>query len=354
VVSGPLERRAGPGFGNRSRRNPKPARLRRVSTHFRDATPLRRRLAITSQDHDAHADARPAECCGSAKRASGISRRGFLVGLGSAAALGSAALAAAAEKPAASPPADAGPQEAPRGPADFKLTRGKAEPGRTTRILLVTGQEHPAHKWQQTAPVLAEELSRDGRLLVDVSEEPRSLAAPQIGDYAALVLHFMNPKPLDMDAKGRENLRRFTEGGKGLVLVHFACGAFQEWPQFKDLVGRVWDPKLRGHDPRGKFRVEIAGEKHPITEDLKAFDADDELYTCLTGDRPIQVLAAAKSKVDGKDYPMAFVYAPGKGRVFQCLLGHDVKALQMPTVGELYRRGTAWAAGLAPVPQPKQ
>jgi type 1 glutamine amidotransferase len=315
---------------------------------------LRRRLAITSQDHDAHADARPAECCGSAKRASGISRRGFLVGLGSAAALGSAALAAAAEKPAASPPADAGPQEAPRGPADFKLTRGKAGTGRTTRILLVTGQEHPAHQWQQTAPVLAEELSRDGRLLVDVSEEPRSLAAPQIGDYAALVLHFMNPKPLDMDAKGRENLRRFTEGGKGLVLVHFACGAFQEWPQFKDLVGRVWDPKLRGHDPRGKFRVEIAGEKHPITEDLKAFDADDELYTCLTGDRPIQVLAAAKSKVDGKDYPMAFVYAPGKGRVFQCLLGHDVKALQMPTVGELYRRGTAWAARLAPVPQPKQ
>jgi len=261
--------------------------------------------------------------------------------------LGSLAVSALVALAVAAGPAA---QETPPRAPDFKLKPGKAEPGRTTRILLVTGQEHPVHKWQQTAPVLAEVLSRDGRLLVDVSEEPRILASPQIGDYAALVLHFMNPKPLDMDAKGRENLRRFTEGGKGLVLVHFACGAFQEWPQFKDLVGRVWDPKLRGHDPRGKFRVEIAGAKHPITEGLKAFDADDELYTCLTGDRPIQVLATAKSKVDGKDYPMAFVYAPGEGRVFQCLLGHDVKALRVPTVGELYRRGTAWVAGLEPTP----
>jgi type 1 glutamine amidotransferase len=45
---------------------------------------------------------------------------------------------------------------------------------------------------------------------------------------------------------------------------------------------------------------------------------------------------------------MAFVYTSGKGRVIQCLLGHDVKAMQMPGVGELYRRGCAWAAGLPP------
>jgi type 1 glutamine amidotransferase len=261
------------------------------------------------------------------------------------------ATASAAEKSAAPPSAESRPQEAPRGTPDFKLKPGKAEPGRTTRILIVTGQEHPAHQWQQTAPVLAEELSKDPRLLVDVSEDAGILASSQVADYAAIVLHFMNTKPFDLGAKGRENLRRYVEGGKGLMLVHFACGAFQEWPEFRDLVARVWDPKRRGHDPRGPFRVEITAADHPITRGLKAFDADDELYTCLTGDKPIEVLATAKSKVDGKDYPMAFVYAPGKGRVFQCLLGHDVKAMQMPGVGELYRRGCAWAAGLPPAVQ---
>ena len=79
------------------------------------------------------------------------------------------------------------------------------------------------------------------------------------------------------------------------------------------------------------------------------FDTQDELYTCLIGDQPIEVVAQAKSKADGKDYPMAFVSRYGKGRTFHCVLGHDAKALSNPPVQELYRRGCAWAAGLAPV-----
>ena len=44
---------------------------------------------------------------------------------------------------------------------------------------------------------------------------------------------------------------------------------------------------------------------------------------------------------------MAFVSHYGKGRTFHCVLGHDAKALSVPAVQELYRRGCAWAAGLA-------
>ena len=33
------------------------------------------------------------------------------------------------------------------------------------------------------------------------------------------------------------------------------------------------------------------------------FETQDELYTCLTGDHPIEVVAQAKSKVDGKVLP---------------------------------------------------
>jgi len=31
------------------------------------------------------------------------------------------------------------------------------------------------------------------------------------------------------------------------------------------------------------------------------------------------------------------------------VLGHDVKALSVDAVQDLYRRGTAWSAGLSPV-----
>ncbi len=90
---------------------------------------------------------------------------------------------------------------------------------------------------------------------------------------------------------------------------------------------------------------------HPITQGLKSFEIEDELYTCLTGDRPVDMLATARSKVDGKDYPMAFVFGYGKGRVFHSALGHDVKAISNPGAAELFRRGCAWAADMPPVPE---
>ncbi len=69
--------------------------------------------------------------------------------------------------------------------------------------------------------------------------------------------------------QARENLRRFVESGKGLMLIHFACGAWQDWPEFKNLAGRVWDPKLRGHDPHGEFTVEITDPDHPVTRGME-------------------------------------------------------------------------------------
>lgn len=228
---------------------------------------------------------------------------------------------------------------------------GANDEGVKKKVLIVTGIDHPAHNWRQTAPALAGVLREDPRLQVDVVEEPEILGTSKPLDYDVVVLHFMNWEKPDPGPQARANLRKFVHGGKGLFIVHFGCGAFRTWPEFRNLAGRVWDPKLRAHDPKGSFQVDIIDREHPITSGMQAFETDDELYTCLAGDRPIRLLATAHSKVDGKDYPMAFVLDYGKGRVFHSALGHDVKAICNPNVAELFRRGCAWAAGLAPVPK---
>ncbi|HNS19816.1 MAG TPA: ThuA domain-containing protein [Sedimentisphaerales bacterium] len=218
----------------------------------------------------------------------------------------------------------------------------------TRKVVIVTGNDYPGHKWKETAPVLAAELRKDSRLVVDVVETPDFLASEKLAEYDVAVLHFMNWETPDPGEKARQNLVDFTGKGGGLVAVHFACGAFQGWPEFEKLIGRVYDPNMRGHDPHGAFEVRITDPNHPITQGLASFETTDELYTCLAGKTPIHVLAASKSKVDGKDYAMAFVLQYGKGRVFHSPLGHDVQAFG-PAVGELFRRGAAWAAGLTPV-----
>jgi len=216
------------------------------------------------------------------------------------------------------------------------------------RIIIVTGIDYPGHKWKLTTPVLKEAIAKDKRLAVDVTEDPKFLASPELNKYDAVVLHFMNWEQPDPGENARANLKAFVENGKGLVLVHFACGAFQDWPEFKNLAGRAWDPKLRAHDPFGKYTVNIVDPKHPVTKGMKDFETTDELYTCLAGDRKVRMLATAKSVVDGKDYPMAFTFRYGKGRVFHSPLGHDAPALANPPVAKLFRRAAAWTARLQP------
>jgi type 1 glutamine amidotransferase len=242
----------------------------------------------------------------------------------------------------------------------FSLGQGFAQtpealPAHKTRILLVTGIDYPGHLWKQTTPVLKAALEKDSRMEVVVAEDPGFLDSSAIDGYDLILLHFQNQQIKGPGEKARENLRRFVENGKGVALVHFACGAWHdEWPEFANLAGRVWfgpnpGPGQRQHDPYGPFRVEIVKPEHPIVREMEDFDTQDELYTCLIGEHPIQVIAQAKSRLDGKYYPMAFVSNYGKGRTFNCVLGHDVKALGVPGVQELYRRGCAWAAGLEPV-----
>jgi type 1 glutamine amidotransferase len=43
---------------------------------------------------------------------------------------------------------------------------------------------------------------------------------------------------------------------------------------------------------------------------------------------------------------MAFVLTPGKGRVFQSPLGHDLGALESQGARTLYLQGSLWAAGI--------
>jgi type 1 glutamine amidotransferase len=218
-------------------------------------------------------------------------------------------------------------------------------------ILLVTGVDYPGHKWRETAPTLKRILEEDKRLDVRIVEDAQFLDSATLTNYAAVLLHFMNWETPGPGAAARENLRRYVEQGGGLMSVHFACGAWHsEWPEFQNIVGRVWHgqgPRKPQHDARGPFTVRIVDKNHAIARGLRDFETDDELYTCLTGDLPIQVIAVATSKVDKKDHPMGFVREYGKGRVFLTTLGHDVRAFTNSCVPQLMRQGCAWTANLS-------
>lgn len=235
-------------------------------------------------------------------------------------------------------------------PADFLPNTAAETPPAQVKVLIVTGQDYPGHVWRETAPVLRKLLEVDPRFVVRILEDPNALDSAALTNYHVALLHFQNWEAPGPGAAARENLRRFVVKGGGLVSVHFACGAWHgEWPEFQNLIGRVWHgagPGKSQHDPRGPFTVRIVDKDHAVTRGLGDFETDDELYTCLVGDAPIHLLAQAKSKVDQREHPMAFTRDYGRGRLFLTTLGHDVKAFTNACVPQLLRQGCAWAAGM--------
>ncbi len=231
--------------------------------------------------------------------------------------------------------------------SELWLLRREAGATDKKRVLILTGDDFKSHRWRETGPEFAAILRADPRLEVTISESPYLLGSPVLPTYDAVFLHFKNYNDrLPTGEALWKKLESYVQGGGGLVIAHFGCGAMQEWNGFVHIAGRVWDPKKRGHDPYGEFLVRILQTGHPAIHNLTNFKTTDELYTCLAGDTGIQVLAEATSKVDQTVHPMAFVLTPGKGRVFHSPLGHDLGALKAPGARQLYLQATRWAAGV--------
>ena len=96
------------------------------------------------------------------------------------------------------------------------------------RVLVVTGCDYPGHEWKKTAPALTNILAKDPRLQVEVLYDANKLGEVDLKQFDAVILHFMNWEATSPPASARNNLQQFVKSGKGLMLIHFACGAWQD------------------------------------------------------------------------------------------------------------------------------
>jgi len=214
---------------------------------------------------------------------------------------------------------------------------------KAVRVLIVTGMDHPAHDWRSTTQAIHEVLSKNDQIILDVLEDPYALDSFDLSIYNVLFLHFNNWERPDPGQQAQHRLQKFVSAGGGLVLLHFACGAFRDWDEFEDLAGKVWDG-VHTHDPYGEFYVELLSSDHPVTSGLESYFTDDELYIGVEGDRPVEVLVQARSVVTGELHPLVFVHEYGKGHVFNMVLGHDAPAIRVSNTAEMLRRGVLWSA----------
>jgi type 1 glutamine amidotransferase len=169
-------------------------------------------------------------------------------------------------------------------------------------------------------------------------------------DYDVIVFYSMTQ---DISEKRRKNFLELLDRGVGVVAMHHIMCAFQQWPQFKDIIGTKYclaDTTIDGvmckagtyqHDI--DMPISVADKQHPITEGMGDFVIHDEGYKNCWFDRGNHVLLTADHPASDKT--VCWVRKYGKSNVCTIQLGHDSKAYENRNYRRLVRRAILWTAG---------
>src|ERR1700742_1772987 len=136
------------------------------------------------------------------------------------------------------------------------------------QVLIITGQDK--HPWREASPYLKDLLNQTGKFEVRVTEEFRGSTAETLKPYDVAVLVYSDEKlniP-EWSATTKEALLDFVRSGRGLVVYHHSAASFQQWAEYKSLVGCVWRTGISHHAPVHDYKVDIRDAAHPITHGM--------------------------------------------------------------------------------------
>src|SRR5207247_2572686 len=129
----------------------------------------------------------------------------------------------------------------------------------------------------------------------------------------------------------------------GILALHGASISFDDWPEWRELIGGVWRWDRSSHPPLGIATIAVRDRAHPLVAGIEDFEIVDEIYGFLDYEPDVEPLMT--SAHGGTDHPLLWVREVGSGRVVYDALGHDERSFATPEHREVIRRAALWATG---------
>ncbi len=197
-----------------------------------------------------------------------------------------------------------------------------------------------------------------GAYVPTFSNDLDNLKYPKIKEYDAVFLNSVEGE-LFIDPEVIHGLMRFVQEGGGVAGLHATTFASVDVPEFGNLIGAQSGAHKYNGEP-GTLRIEDPDS--PLTKQFegKDFDFFDEFYHFLpTGPysrEKLHILISldpAKTELSANryttrpdnDYGMVWVSSYGKGRVFNCALGHRPEFYEDARMEQLLLAATQFVLG---------
>lgn len=220
-----------------------------------------------------------------------------------------------------------------------------SKPSKSIRILVVTGGH--AYKTEQFNQMFA---SLGPEITYEIAEFPKAynMFLPENRDkYDVLVFYHMWQKITE------EQTKVFTEcisEGKPVVALHHSICAFDEWPEYWNIIGgkychkptnikgKEYQPCSYIHDVR--FNVKVNDTKHPVTKGVKDFEIFDETYKGYYIEEGVTPLLTTDEPSSNSLIGWAKKY--GNSRIVVLQSGHDVPTFENPNFRMLLKQAIEW------------
>ncbi|MHC4556902.1 MAG: ThuA domain-containing protein [Planctomycetota bacterium] len=202
-----------------------------------------------------------------------------------------------------------------------------------------------------------------------VSDDPRLLLSDRLSQFDALVMNNIHERdpflPEDFtqlteeqkvaarkfDEAVKQSILDYVRGGKGIVGIHAATAAFQNWPEYGDMMGGFYS----GHIHQ-EVAIKLDDLQHPVNACFgnKPWRINDEIYIFREpySRQKLHVLLsldldqmADPGKRPDKDYAISWIREYGQGRVFYTTLGHAAETYWNPLFLRHVLAGIQFAIG---------
>ena len=213
------------------------------------------------------------------------------------------------------------------------------------RILVITGGH--GYKTEQFNQMLG---SMEPQITYQIAELPEAYEMFKPGNrdkYDVLVFYHM----WQSITEEQKNLfAGCIMDGKPVVALHHSICAFDDWPEYWNIIGGKYFHKATTFKGRNfeacsyihdlHFNVRIADKKHPVTKGLKDFPIFDETYKGYYVADDVTPLLTTDEPSSTPTIGWAKKY--GKSRIVVLQSGHDVPTFENPDFRKLLKQAVEW------------
>lgn len=177
---------------------------------------------------------------------------------------------------------------------------------------------------------------------IDTLNDGADFAGRELSEYPVVMFVKGNNRTASdetnwMTEETREKLKKYVQGGGGLLVMHSGTTGYNGMEDLHSLFGGLFMTHPKGLPVTFS---PIAG--HPITKGVEAFTETEEHYFMDIADEPLNVFLTGSTRHG--TLPAGWTREDGQGRVCALTPGHNVALWLNPNFQKLLENALNWCA----------